>query len=463
MSPAREDAAPTRRTNSSGRFVIVGFALVAIGIIGATVWELSQTLSLRHSTAEIVNDMLTSIRLLGEVQTAIYRRQLLINRHIVASSPEEMQVVESQLGAVDRKVSTAMRAYEPWVTLPGEREAWARTRLHLSALDEPVARALAFSKQNQDKEARDAMDSVEGRFDEIDQDFDELIAINDRGAYATLARYGELQQQLLLTLVLDALASLALTILVAVWAWRQVARRERQMTVAADRLTFQNRELDAFAGRVAHDIRGVLSSLSLATTTLSQKLPADDRSTQVLRRSTTRMETLVEDLLSLARVDTADRGRCDPAAILAQLESELAPRLEAQRASLRVSASHADVACNEGLLRQALTNLIDNGIKYHRPGVPPEVNVTGSPADHRYWLRVTDNGLGMTEDEVDSAFEPFYRSSRVHELPGTGLGLSIVKRVVDSAGGDLSVETRLGEGTTFVVGLQLTAPPETAG
>jgi signal transduction histidine kinase len=89
--------------------------------------------------------------------------------------------------------------------------------------------------------------------------------------------------------------------------------------------------------------------------------------------------------------------------------------------------------------------------------------VTGSPADHRYWLRVTDNGLGMTEDEVDSAFEPFYRSSRVHELPGTGLGLSIVKRVVDSAGGDLSVETRLGEGTTFVVGLQLTAPPETAG
>jgi hypothetical protein len=209
----------------SGRFVVLGFALVGLGLVGATGWELSQTLSLRHRTAEIVNNMLTSIRLLGEVQTAIYRRQLLINRHIVASSVEEMRAVEVQLAAVDRKVSTAMRAYEPWTTLPGERAAWDRTRAHFSALDEPVARALSFSRRNEDKAARDAMDSVEGRFDEIDEDFDALIAINNRGAYASLSRYGELQHELILTLALVGLASLALTFIVAVWAWRQVERR----------------------------------------------------------------------------------------------------------------------------------------------------------------------------------------------------------------------------------------------
>jgi signal transduction histidine kinase len=459
MGSASGDKGRSRRGAPSGRFVILGFALVGVGIIAATAWELSQTSSLRSSTAEIVNDMLTSIRLLGEVQTAIYRRQLLINRHILASSVEEMQVVEAELGAVDRKVSAAMRAYEPWTTLPGEKQAWERTRMHLSTLDGLVTRAMAFSRRNEDKEARDAMDSVEGRFDEIDHDFDGLIAINNRGAHDMLSRYEDLQRQLILTLVLDSLASLALTLLVAVWAWRQVARREREMTVDADRLQFQNRELDAFAGRVAHDIRGVLSSISLATETLSHRLPPEERSTQLLRRSATRMEVLVDDLLTLARIGGTGLGRCDPAAVLAQVASDLAPRLEAERASLRVTASHAEVACNEGLLRQALTNLIDNALKYHRPGVPPEVAVTGTSADARYSLRVTDNGLGMREEEVERAFEPFYRSDRVHELPGTGLGLSIVKRVVDSTGGTVGVETRLGEGTTFVVDLRLAGPP----
>jgi signal transduction histidine kinase len=458
MSTARVDARPSRRSSTAGRFVVVGFSFVGIGIIAATVWALSQTWALERGTAEIVNDMLTSIRLLGEVQTSVYRRQLLINRHILASSTAEMRAVEGHLGAVDRKVSAAIRAYEPWVTLPGEREAWDRTRVHLSALDEPVARALEFSRRNEDTAARDAMDSVESRFDEIDQDLEELIAINNRGAYASLSRYGTVQRRLILTLVLVGLGSLVLTIITGAWAWGRVARREGEMIVTTDSLKVQNRDLDAFAGRVAHDIRGVLSVISMATTTLSNKLPADEPSTQVLRRGTTRMAGLVDDLLALARVEATALGRCDPAAVLAQLEHDLAPSIETRRASLRVSASHAQVMCSEGLLQQALTNLIDNGMKYHRPGVPPEVDITGNAVDGSYQLRVTDNGLGMSAEEAERAFEPFYRSPSLRDVPGTGLGLSIVKRVVDRAGGAVSVETQLGEGTTFVMNLPLAAP-----
>jgi signal transduction histidine kinase len=454
MSSARDDAGRPRRT-PSGKFVVLGFSLVGVCSVAGTVWALSQTSTLQQATAEIVNNMLTSIRLLGELQTAIDRRQLLVNRHIVASSVEERRVVEAQLTVVDRKVSEAMRAYEPWVTLPGERETWDRTRAHLSTLDAPVARALDFSRRNEDKEARDAMDAVEDRFDEIDRDFDELIAINNRSALESLVRYGEIRRRLILMLVAVGLASLMLTVIVGVWSWGRVARREEEMTVTTDTLMVQNRELDAFAGRVAHDVRGVLASISIATTALEQKLPPDERATQLLRRSATQMEALVDDLLALARVETAGLGRCDPAEVLAQVAKDLAPRLETHHASLRVSASPADVACTEGLLRQALTNLIDNAIKYHRPGVPPEVNVAGSLANKRYCLRVSDNGLGMTKDEVERAFEAFYRSPRVHNLPGTGLGLSIVKRVVDATGGALSVASRPGEGTTFVMDLRL--------
>jgi signal transduction histidine kinase len=462
MTSAPDDRGRPRTTAPSGRFIFLAFALAGLGIIGSTLWEVSQTRTLQDATAEIVNNMLTSIRLLGDLETAIDRRQLLINRYIVASSAGEMRAVEAELTAVDRKVSAEMRAYEQWVTLPGEGEAWDRTRAHLSTLDEPVARALDYARRNEDKAARDAMDTVENRFDEIDQDFDDLIAINNQGAYKSLARYSEIRRQLILTLVLVGLASLVLTLSAGAWAWKQVALREEKMTATAETLKVQNRELDAFAGRVAHDIRGAMTSMSLAMTAISQKLPTDDRSTAALLRGATRMETLVDDLLSLARVGEAMLGRCDPAEVVAQLASEFAPRLGFHGGTLQVSATHAEVACNEGLLRQAVTNLIDNAIKYRRPDVPLVLDVSGAAVGSAYDLRVTDNGLGMTLDETAHAFEPFYRSPRTRELPGTGLGLSIVKRVVESAGGTISVETTLGRGSAFSVRLRLAAGPAAA-
>lgn len=455
MSSGREQAG--RSWGPGGRFVIIGFSLVGVGIIAATVWELSQTWVLQHATAEIVDDMLASIRLLGEVQTAVDRRQHLIERHILANTSDEREAVEARIEAVDRKVAVAIRAYEPWATLPGEGATWQRTRLRLATLDEPIARAMALSRQNEDRAARSVMAGVESHFEQLDQDLDELIAINNRGAHASLARYGDIQRQLISTLVIDGLASLLLTVLVGLWAWREVAGREKEMTVTTDSLRVQNRELDAFAGRVAHDIRGVLTTISMATASVCQTMPPDDRSAEILRRGARRMEALVDDLLAFARADAAGFGQCDPAEILAQVRHDLAPRLEPKRASLHVSVAPAEVVCHGGLLRQAVTNLIDNSMKYHREGVAPEIHVVGATFDGGYELRVTDNGLGMSKEETERAFEPFYRSSRVHELPGTGLGLSIVKRVVDTIGGSVSVESRLGEGTTFVMRLQVAA------
>ncbi len=109
----------------------------------------------------------------------------------------------------------------------------------------------------------------------------------------------------------------------------------------------------------------------------------------------------------------------------------------------------------EGLLWRAVTNLIDNAVKYHRPAVSPVVKISGEPIDGGYDLTVSDNGVGMSEEEAERVFEPFYRSPRARHLPGTGLGLSMVNRVAVASGGKLSVHTRLGEGTTFVARLPL--------
>jgi signal transduction histidine kinase len=137
------------------------------------------------------------------------------------------------------------------------------------------------------------------------------------------------------------------------------------------------------------------------------------------------------------------------------VEQDLAPRIEAEKGAPRVSVAHAEVACSEGLLQQAVTNLIDNAIKYRRPEVTPDVEISGAFLGGQYDLRVSDNGMGMSKDDEKRVFEPFYRSARTRNLPGTGLGLAIVSRVVEASGGELSVDTRLGEGSTFVVRLPL--------
>ena len=100
-------------------------------------------------------------------------------------------------------------------------------------------------------------------------------------------------------------------------------------------------------------------------------------------------------------------------------------------------------------LDQILTNLLDNAIKYTEPGGRIEVRV-GSERD-RIRVEVEDSGIGIPDEDLARIFERFYRvdKARSRALGGTGLGLSIVKHAVQSMGGEISVESRLGEGTTF--------------
>ena len=119
----------------------------------------------------------------------------------------------------------------------------------------------------------------------------------------------------------------------------------------------------------------------------------------------------------------------------------------------------AQVSCAEGLLRQALTNLLENAVKYRRPEVAPEVEVRGQTAGPGYELSVADNGRGMSEEDAARAFDPFYRAPDTRDLPGTGLGLSIVERVAKASGGAISLETHPGQGSRFTLSLPLADAP----
>jgi len=225
------------------------------------------------------------------------------------------------------------------------------------------------------------------------------------------------------------------------------------MRQAAQQLEEQNRELDAFAGRVAHDLRGPLTAINLAA--IHQSVPHQERSSAIFRRAVKQMETIIQDLLMLSRVSTKTTETSQAAAVIASAEEDLRPKVDAAGGILQIEAAAATVMCSEGLLRQIVWNLGENAVKYRRDGVQLNVEILGRILPHTYELSVSDNGMGMSPSEAQHVFEAFFRAKQVRSTPGTGLGLSIVKRAVEASGGSVSIDSTLGQGTTFKIHLPL--------
>jgi signal transduction histidine kinase len=308
---------------------------------------------------------------------------------------------------------------------------------------------------NRDIEARDTMDHLAGRFEEINRDLDQLDSINENASSRSLESVEALRRRVQLLIFGVGGVALAATALLGAWLSRQLSHHEEEMSFEARGLEARNRELDAFAGRVAHDVKDPLSSIKVATLALATRVGAEDREIQLLRRNAQRIEALVEQLLTLALSEGAGHGWCDPAKVAEKVQDNFRTLLESERGALRLEVMPAEVGCSEGLLYEALTNLLDNAVRYHRPNVSPQVKLVGAAVDDGYDLRITDNGIGMSREEAGHAFEPFYRSPRSKETPGKGLGLTIVKRVAEVSGGWTAVETVAGQGSTFVMHLPL--------
>ena len=437
------------------RFVATTFGVIGVVVVIGTVFAVAETRDLQTGTRATVERMIGRNRLLDQLDRLIERRRILVDDHIFTNDSREMAGLELQIGAIDRELSVAIHEYTPLAILPGERPIWDRARANLGALDEPMAKAIAFSRGDRDTEARQTMDRVGERFEEINRDLDELDDINESASSVSLARVEAVRRRLqLLVLGIGGLA-LAATAILGYSVFAQVSRREQETSREASALAARNRELDAFAGRVAHDIRNPLGAMKLMTSRLVRRLGAEDSDLRILGRSAQRIEALVEDLLALALSEGAAHGRCDPAQVAQQIEDDFRARVNAERGDLRLEVTPAEVICSEGLLRQALTNLLDNAVKYGRPDVPPQVTLTGAATDGGYDLRVSDNGIGMSPQDAEHAFEPFYRSARARDIPGTGLGLSIVNRIAEVTGGSMSIETIVGQGSTFVMHLPL--------
>ncbi len=220
-----------------------------------------------------------------------------------------------------------------------------------------------------------------------------------------------------------------------------------------------------FVANVSHELRTPLSLIKSAAETLLDGAKADpvalDRLLAIIDRHADRLTLLIDDLLMLARLDsgrlTLNLQPCSLRTAVQQTLDDLAPRA-------KVRAMQMESTLPEGLLvhadpdrlNQVLFNLIDNGIKYGRAcGV---VTVSGRPLDNgKVEVCVRDDGPGIPPEARARVFERFYRvdKARSREQGGTGLGLAIVKHVVLAHGGQVRVESEMGQGAAFYFTLQV--------
>jgi signal transduction histidine kinase len=446
--------------NSSRRELKWGLALISLTLIAYLALISAWTESLASRAQQLYRDTLTSVELISRIARDLDQQHILLDVHVIETEPSGMEQIERELDRAAADLKQAKSAYTPLLELPGEEATWREALELISRFDKTKAEVLALSRKNLDVQARAKMAANFEDFAKLQRQIRGLIAIERAGADGAMARVRSLRRINVIGMLATGIVVLLVVLVLGRRAIRRITSYEEQIVDYTRTLEERNRELDAFAGRLAHDLLGPVASLRLSADLLSSPDgPAPAAGTQSahdrLQRSIDQMTTMIEDLLAFARADTSARTvPSDPAAVAAKVGEDFVERF-GDKASLRVRVEPARVVYREGLLRQVLWNLVENGVKYRRSDVDAELAISGHAAAGFYELRVSDNGRGVQPEDAVHIFEPLYRADPTRHIPGTGLGLSIVKRIVEAGGGRISLQSRLGHGTTFVLRLPL--------
>lgn len=224
-----------------------------------------------------------------------------------------------------------------------------------------------------------------------------------------------------------------------------------------------------FVANVSHELRTPLSVIKGYVETLVDSHDAipfadRDRFLKTIQRHAERLNSLLDDLLALSRLESASPGlareRVELGPLLASaLEDFRArPAAEGHRFSLSVDPAEPVVLADPLKLGQVLDNLVSNALKYTPRGSRIDLAVRIASVD-TLEIAVRDNGPGIPDEDLPHIFERFYRvdKGRSREKGGTGLGLSIVKHIVQLHGGRVWAESRVGVGTSFLFTLPLQA------
>jgi signal transduction histidine kinase len=249
-------------------------------------------------------------------------------------------------------------------------------------------------------------------------------------------------------------------------------------------LAAANEEIQRFAYIVSHDLRSPLVNIMGFTAELEEAqavmadyaraeenaVPEEVRTAILtdmpeamgfIRASTGRMDRLIKAILQISREGrrTLTKDTIDLTAMFNELVDGISVQADAADAQIEIG-EFPEVVGDRLAFEQVFGNLLDNAVKYLRRGVPGRISVSGEERGKRIVIRIRDNGRGIAEHDRRRVFELFRRSGD-QDKPGEGIGLAHVQALVRRLGGEIHVESELGEGSCFTVTLPLTMATKT--
>lgn len=220
---------------------------------------------------------------------------------------------------------------------------------------------------------------------------------------------------------------------------------------------------DVFLAMLAHELRNPLAPVSAAADVL-RVMPGDEQrvrqASEIIGRQVRHMSGMIDDLMDVSRVTrglvSLETARLDARHIVADAVEQVAPLLENRhhKLAMQLPSSPVHLCCDQKRLIQVITNLLNNAAKYTPDG--GHISITLASEAEQAIICIKDNGIGMSRDMVESAFELFVQAERTSDRAqgGLGIGLALVKSLVDLHGGTISASSEgPGQGSTFTLRL----------
>ena len=466
--------------------------LVALlAIVGTTLWLVERTQTYFTEVVEARNARMAAVDLRNSLQNAeTGQRGYLLTLDEVYLAP-----YNAARGEIDPSLEHLLQILSPY---PQAREMIAAIEENVAVKVEELDRTVQLARQGRRDEALEivASDSGQIAMTELRTVFEDIVTradnrltegVEDQRASATALRLVTIVGAVMIIAVVGGSAWAVLAYTREVAAARQLlsttnVRLEERVAERTADLARANEEVQRFAYIVTPDLRAPLVNIMGFTSELEasikqiadymeQAQPGEDdmvardaklaatedlpEAVGFIRSSTRKMDALINAILKISR-DGRRPVKVERIA-LAKLLDNAAGAIQHQVAELDGNVEVADdlptIKSDRLSLEQIFGNLLDNAVKYSDPGRPLRIRITGEHLiGNRIAIDVEDNGRGIAADDHDRVFELFRRSGE-QSKPGEGIGLAHVRTLVRNLGGDITVRSELGKGSTFRVTL----------
>ena len=241
---------------------------------------------------------------------------------------------------------------------------------------------------------------------------------------------------------------------------RELAIKNQKLERANSDLEAANKSLEAFNYIVSHDLKSPLRHVTGFAKMLSTKYESafDEKGAFIINtiiESTEKMKTLVDSLLELSRIESAEivKSNVNLSSLAEKVRQEITDYGLEKDVDFQIE-SGLSAACDKNLVEIVLDNLFRNACKYSAKTDKPKVIFGQNRINGQDVFSVSDNGVGFAQELSDTVFEPFKRLHSKYEYEGFGIGLSTVKKIIDRHGGSIWAESEEGKGATFYFTLE---------